>query len=195
MSALRHRLRSERGFTLVEALTTAALLPIVLVALVLMLTTTIHFGDEAASQNTLQTQARAAIERLTGDLRSAYTGSTTSPPIEAMSPTSITFDSPDRSTPFHLRRISYQLVNGTLQRAYATSTNVGAPPWAFPTQGGWSDELTNVTSTTVFGFYDADGAVTNDPAQVRSVSVDLTVTTINHRPFTYSGTVVLRNMQ
>jgi prepilin-type N-terminal cleavage/methylation domain-containing protein len=187
--------RNQHGFTLIEALVTLAILPIVLTAIVLMLTTFTHFTDETQSENTLQTQARAAIDRLTQDLRAAYTGSTTSPPIESLSGTTITFDSPDRSTPFHLRRISYQLVSGTLQRAYATSTNTAGPPWTFPAQGGWSEELTNVSNPTIFGYYDSSGAVTTDPSQVREVTVNVTVSTINKRPFSYSGTVLLRNQQ
>ncbi len=188
------RLSDERGFTLVELLVATAILPIVLMALVLMLTTTIHFSDEAASENTLQTQTRAAIDRLTQDIRAAYYGGGTAP-IEAMTATTVTFDSPDRSTPFHLRRISYRLQAGVLQRAYATSSNTDGPPWTFPPLGPWSTEVTNVTSTTPFTYLDSNGVATTNPAAVTRFGVSIAVATINKKQLTYAATVELRNAQ
>ena len=106
----------------------------------------------------LQGEVRAAVDGLAKDLRQAYTGNG-NPGLEKMLPAQLQFLSPDRQTPFHLRRVNYKLSNRTLQRASALSTNTGAPPWTFPALSAYRDEVGSVANTTVFKYYDAAGVV------------------------------------
>ena len=171
----RTALRAERAFTLVELLATMAVMSIVLVVFAQMLITTSHTSARVEEQASLQSSVRAAVDRLTTDFRQA-TNTNGTTPVESLSGTTVTFDSPDRMTPFHLRRISYQLVGGTLQRSVTTSIDADGWPWVWPaTPGGWEAEVDSVTTATPFVFLDATGAPTTDPAAVRSVRVSLTV--------------------
>jgi prepilin-type N-terminal cleavage/methylation domain-containing protein len=184
--------RREDGMTLVELLVALPLLSILLMAFTLTLTTTTHWGDQVQEDSVIQTEARAVIDGLAKDLRQAYTGNTPAP-IESMSGTTITFDSPDRSTPFRLRRISYRLTAGQIDRQSATSTNTAAP-WTFPAMSAWTKQMGSVVSSTAFSYFDASGATTVDPTTVQTVRISLTVTTGSSqgRRFTYSSTVSLR---
>ena len=66
-----------------------------------IVTAMIQHSTEISGESVSQTQARASIDELARDLRQAYVGDTTNG-IESITSTSITFDSPDRATPFHL---------------------------------------------------------------------------------------------
>ena len=87
-----------------------------------MLITTSKSSARTEEQATLQDLARTAISGLTRDLREATNTLGTSP-VESLSGTTLTFDAPDEATPFHLRRISYRLVGGELDRSVTTSLN------------------------------------------------------------------------
>jgi prepilin-type N-terminal cleavage/methylation domain-containing protein len=168
-------LRSERGFTIVELLATMAVMSVVLTVFAQVLITTSHTSTRVEEQSALQNEVRAAVDRLTTDFRQATNTNGTSP-VESLSGTTVTFDSPDRMTPFHLRRISYQLVGGTLQRSETTSTDTDGWPWVWPVSPGpWIQEVGSVTNATPFVFLDANGAATTDPNAVRSLRVTLTV--------------------
>jgi prepilin-type N-terminal cleavage/methylation domain-containing protein len=185
--------RREDGMTLTELLVALPLLAVLLMALTLTLTTTTHWGDQVQEDAVMQTEARSVIDGIAKDLRQAYTGNTPAP-IESLSPTTITFDSPDRSTPFHLRRISYRLVNGQLDRQSATSTNTVAP-WSFPgTPSPWTKQLGSVLNSAAFTYFDAAGSATTDPTAVHTVKLSFTLSTGSSqgRRFTYESTVNLR---
>ncbi|HEY8706150.1 MAG TPA: prepilin-type N-terminal cleavage/methylation domain-containing protein [Gaiellaceae bacterium] len=175
---MRLRLRSlweERGFTAVELMAAMAVMGIVMAAFGQMLITSSKTSNRVEEQATLQNDVRAAVDRLTIDFRQATNADGTSP-VESLSGTTLTFDSPDRMTPFHLRRLSYRLSNGRLERSASTSTDNDGWPWVWP--GGtaaWTAEVASVTNATVFTFYDANGAVTTTPTAVRSARVSLTV--------------------
>lgn len=120
--------------------------------------------------------ARLAVDVFVADLRQASTQDPAVPPVAAISATTITFYSPDKLTPKHLRRISYQLTTGTLQRSSVTSTNTGGPTWIFP--GGtpaWITVAGGVTNTDVFAGFDGLGVATTTAASVRSVNVKLDI--------------------
>jgi prepilin-type N-terminal cleavage/methylation domain-containing protein len=168
-------IRDERGFTMVELLVTMAILGIVLTAFGQMLTSSSNTSQKVQAQAVLQNAARVAIDRLTTDVRSAMDGDGTSP-VEIATPTSFQFLSPDRGTPFHMRRISYQLVNGSLLRSTTSSTDTDGWPWAWPATAAQSyEELDSITSGSPFTYYDLDGDPTTDPSSVRSVRVSVTV--------------------
>jgi type II secretory pathway pseudopilin PulG len=156
-------------------LVTMAVMGIVLAVFAQMLVTSSNTSSRVEEQATLQNDVRAAVDRLTTDFRQATNAFGTSP-VESLSGTTLTFDSPDRMTPFHLRRISYRLVNGELDRSSTTSTDSDGWPWVWPTGTPlWTAEIGSVTSAGAFTFYDADGAITTDPTAVRSARISVTV--------------------
>lgn len=192
----RIRVSGEAGFTLIEMLVATALVVIVSTAIVTFLTSAIHSTDRIRNDAVIQTEVRSVVDQVTSDLRSAYTGTTVAP-IESMSPTSITFYTPDRASPLHLRRITYQLVNGEFGRSLATSTNTDQAPWLIPVQGPWLRQLNAVASTTVFTYFDKDGALTTDPTTVRTINITLAVSDPGSpgRQLSYGGAATLRNTQ
>jgi prepilin-type N-terminal cleavage/methylation domain-containing protein len=168
-------IRNEGGFTLPELLVGMALLAIVATGFSQMLISTSKTSNRVEEQAMLQNDARSALDRLTSDLREATNAHGTSPVVAATA-TTLTFDSPDRATPFHLRQISYRLTGGTFQRSALLSTNAGSWPWTFPAAPApWTTELDSITSASAFTYYDANGAVTTDPTAIRSVSVGFNV--------------------
>jgi prepilin-type N-terminal cleavage/methylation domain-containing protein len=169
------RLRSPHGFTIVETLVTMAILGIVMGAFGQTLLTSSKTSSRVEEQATLQNEVRVAVDDLTMDFRQATNTNATSP-VESISSSSLTFLSPDRLTPFHMRRISYRLLNGELQRSIATSTDTDGWPWVFPVAPAtFYPQVGSVTGTSIFTFYDASGVVTTNPATVRSARVSVTV--------------------
>jgi hypothetical protein len=174
-----------------------------------------HVTDKTQEETTLQTEARATFSTLASDIRQAFVGDGTDPIIAATA-TSITFESPDRyptttsgttQSSFHLRKITYTLTNGVLQRQFMTSTNVfpTAPPWAWPgANGALVNVLGSVTNTDVFSYYTAAGAQTSPPTAlgfpisdttgIRAVGIKFSLTTGGTQPktFTESQTIALR---
>jgi prepilin-type N-terminal cleavage/methylation domain-containing protein len=168
-------LRSERGFTIVELLATMAVMAVVLTVFAQVLITTSNTSSRVEAQAALQNEVRATVDRLTTDFRQATNTNGTSP-VESLSGTTVTFYSPDRMTPFHLRKISYQLVGGSLQRSVTTSTDSDGWPWVWPaTPGPWIPQVDSVTNVAPFTFLDATGADTTDPDFVRSLRVNLVI--------------------
>ena len=168
-------LHDERGFTIIELLAAMVVMGIVLGVFGQMLVMTSKTSSRVEEQATLQNDVRAAVDRLTTDFRQATNANGTSA-VESVSTTTVTFDSPDRMTPFHLRRVSYRMASGRLERSITTSTDTDGWPWVWPVATPtWTAEIGSVTNPTPFTFYDADGAVTTDPAAVRSVRISVTV--------------------
>jgi prepilin-type N-terminal cleavage/methylation domain-containing protein len=190
-------MRDERGFTLPELLVSMALLAIVLAAFGQMLITSSKTSNRVEEQAALQGEVRASIDRLTTDFRQATTTGAASP-IESVSSTAFTFDSPDRGTAFHLRRIAYRLVNGQLERSTTVSTNAGTYPWSWPvTPGSWIPELTSITNASPFTFYDSSGTPTTTISAIHSMRVTLTVAPRQTQggTNTYSALVTIRTLQ
>ena len=109
--------RDRRGFTLVEMLVGMVVLGIVLASMASLLSAIYNTGTQTVEAGTLQDEARSGVDMLVSDLRQAYTGDSATPFVASMSSTAITFYSPDRQQPFHLRKIAYQQSGTTLQRA------------------------------------------------------------------------------
>ncbi len=133
MTRLR-RIRTDDGFTLIELLTAMTVFAIVLGIFSMVLSSSIRHSGEIEESGALQAEARSAITSLSQDLRQMYDGddNTLTTPLESISSTQITFVSPDRAQPFHLRRISYRLLAGKLERATLTSTDTDGSPWVIP---------------------------------------------------------------
>jgi prepilin-type N-terminal cleavage/methylation domain-containing protein len=192
---MRTRLRSEAGFSLVEMLAVMFVLGLLMTAFSVQLTSVEHHASEIQEEALVGADARAVVDRIARDIRQAYSG-TTSSPIESMSSTQIQFLSPDGDAAFHLRRLVYRLSGGNIQRAEALSTNTGSAPWTFQPLGAYVNQLSasDVTSSSIFTYYDSTGATTSDPNSVASVGISVTVATKvdPSRQFTYSTSATLR---
>jgi prepilin-type N-terminal cleavage/methylation domain-containing protein len=189
--------RSQQGFTTTELLIAMVVLAIILTGFTQVLMSTSKTSNRVTEQALLQNEVRVAIDRLTTDMRSATNANGTSP-VEALSGTSLTFLSPDTSTPFRLRRISYRFVGGSLDRSTTYSTDTDGWPWVWPAQPGtWVQQLGSITNAAVFTFYDGDGAQTTDPTAVRSLRVTVTVAPKQAQGGTarYSTLVSIRALQ
>ena len=189
--------RDEGGFTLPELLVGMVILTIVAAGFTQMLISTSKTSNRVEEQAMLQNDVRASLDRLTSDLREATNAHGTSP-VEAATPTTLTFDSPDRATPYHLRRISYRLTGGTFQRSTLVSTSTGSWPWTFPAAPApWTTELDSITNTDAFTYYDANGAVTTVPSAIRSVRVSFTVAPHQAQggSSSYNALITIRTLQ
>src|SRR5262249_4658299 len=122
-----------------------------------------------------------------------------SSPVEIATPTAFQFLSPDRGTPFHMRRVSYQLVNGTLQRSTTVSTDTDGVPWVWPaTAAPYIPALPSPPSPAHFPYFDGDGDPTTDPTVVRSIRVSVTLTPMRVAKggtLTYTSLVTIRALQ
>jgi prepilin-type N-terminal cleavage/methylation domain-containing protein len=196
-SALLHRLRDERGFTLTEMLASMAVLGILFAVFATVMTTTITQGTQEQDATALQTEARAAIERFAQELRQAYSGDTAWP-IQSLTCATqcIQFLSPDRLQPFHLRQIQWRLSSGQLQRRAVTSTDTDGAPWSLPAiaAAAWTTEVRSIKNTTIFQFLDASDVATGTPANVRKVTITLDVATAgkSSRVYTYRTSITPR---
>jgi prepilin-type N-terminal cleavage/methylation domain-containing protein len=191
------RRADEDGFTVPELLVGMVILAIVLMGFGQVLMNTSKTSNRVEEQAMQQNDVRSALDRLTSDLREATNTHQTSP-VGAATATTLTFDSPDRSTPFHLRRISYRLNAGRLERSIITSTSTGGWPWTFPvTPGAWIPQVTSIQNGAVFTYYDQNGVVTTDPNAVHSVRVTLAVkpAQTQAQATTYTDLVTIRTLQ
>ncbi len=192
---LRH---CQRGFTLVEMLTVLVVLTFIGMAFAAMFSSVVNHSATIADQITLQTEARAALDRFASDFRQAYTGDpapvTPTYPIESVtSGTAIQFLTPDRASPFHLRRVSYRISGGVFQRADAISTDTDGYPWSIPSLSSYRNLVGSITTAAPFTFYDKNGATTTTASAVRQVRIQFTVQTKTGRATTFSENVTLRS--
>jgi prepilin-type N-terminal cleavage/methylation domain-containing protein len=190
-------LGNEAGFTLVEMLTAMTVFSILIAVYAMTFGSALRHSDEIEDQTSLQVEARAAIAFLTQDLRQAYDGDAniTTSPIQSISSTQITFLSPDRAQPFHMRRLSYRLTGGQLERARATSSDTDGHPWVIPALGPYQKLVGSVVNATAFTYKDANGATTSVAANVKTVDITLTVATNTspNRKYTYQTDVTERS--
>jgi prepilin-type N-terminal cleavage/methylation domain-containing protein len=191
------RLRSEGGMTLVEVLVAIVVMGIVMPGVVIGITSAIRSSTDTQNRSVLQTEARAALDQMVQDMRQSYANGS-SAAFTLMNANQVTFTSPDRVTPFHLRLVSYRIQNGELDRSVATSTNTNGPPWTgIGSLGPWVKILGPVSSSSGFAYYDQNNAVTSSATALRTVLVtlNLTMPTANGRSFSFSAPVSLRNLQ
>jgi prepilin-type N-terminal cleavage/methylation domain-containing protein len=197
MPALRP-INGEGGFTIVEMLSAMAVFSIVLGIFSVVLSSAIRHSGEVEQQKDLQVEARAAINTVAADLRQVYDGDddVATSPILSMSGTQVTFYSPDRQLPFHLRRITYRLSSGEFQRAFLTSSDTDGSPWVGVSTNPTSFRtvVRDVVNSTVFAYKKADGTTATNPVNVKTIDVTLTVATKTtpSRQYTYKSSVTVR---
>ena len=150
---------------------------------------------------TLQTETRAALDRFATDFRQAYNGdpaflNPTSPIETVTAGTQVTFTTPDRQNPLRLRRVSYRIQSGQLQRADVFSTDTDGWPWVWPgggAVGAYRNLVGNITTAAPFSFYDKDGNTTTTASAVRAVQLDFTVRTNRGRSTRFVERVTVRS--
>ena len=167
--------RGDRGFTLIEVTVATSILGIVLLLVYGTLNTGVRQAADVEARLQTEASVRLAADTFERDLRQAHTGDASLERIASMGAAQITFYSPDRATPYHLRKISYRMTGTTLQRSVTTSTDTDGFPWVFPTIGAYVTVLEFVRNTTVFTFRDVANVITTDPATVATVQLDITV--------------------
>jgi prepilin-type N-terminal cleavage/methylation domain-containing protein len=187
--------RRDGGFTVIEMMVATGILSIILLLVYGAMNSGVQHAADADARIQIQSEVRVTADAFVRDVRQAYTGNASLGRVESIGPTQITFYSPDRATPFHVRKISYRMSGTTLQRSVTTSTNTNGFPWTFGTIAPYAPVLHDVRSTTIFTFRDADGLVTTAAANVALVQLDLTVDRNLARPpgaLSFSTTVELR---
>ena len=190
---LRRAASATHGFTLIELLVAMTVLLIVIVPLASTLTAVSWRTTITMNQDASLAVARAAVETIAADVRDAYTSSAAMPAIVSMSGTQLTLYSPDRQQPFHLVENSFQLSGKNLQRAFATSTNTGGPPWTIAALGAWTTLVGSVSNSTIFTYQDANGNATATPTKVSRVLVSVTITPTDGGPATsYQDSATIR---
>jgi type II secretory pathway component PulJ len=149
--------RDESGFTLIELLTLLSIMTVVVTAFTLVLQTTLTRGATITEHVTLESEGRAVLDTMAAELRQAVCNGTTQPIITA-SHTQLTFYTPDRQTPYHMREVSYALSGGSLTEAQATSTNDSTTGptsgWQGLTLGPAVTRLGSVKNSVVFEYAD-----------------------------------------
>ncbi len=197
-------LRDESGVTLFELVAMMAVLLPIGIALMTTMTTTVKSSSRLQELADLQTEVRAAVEAVAVDLRQAACNGTTAP-VTTATGTQITFYSPDRASPYHLRQVAYRLTNDStwtgryqLERAFVTSSNTNGPPWTIGSLPSppWPTVVGSVTNSTAFTYKDADGNTTTTASAVASVAVSLTVAPhpgLSGAPATYKTSIDVRS--
>ncbi len=187
-------MRREAGFTVIELVVAMGVLGILGAAFAFVLGSTVTHSSATQDAAIVQHEARAAVDRFAADLRQAYTGDTAVYPIEVVNSTTVRFLSPDRAVPsHHLRRISYRLNAGKLERQEGISTDTDGPPWNILASGPWSKLVGGITTAAPFTFFDANGAATTNPLNVRTVRLQMTVRGTGGRTSIYGTTVTVRS--
>jgi prepilin-type N-terminal cleavage/methylation domain-containing protein len=152
------RARDEGGFTLVEMLVTLTVLSVLVTAFSLVFQTTITRSATLTERAALESEGRATVDTLAADLRQATCNGQTAP-VVAANGTSVTFYTPDRQTPYHLREVSYTLAGGVLSEKQVTSTDNDGAPWVLPAIGSAASvtRVHNITNSPIFDFEDNNG--------------------------------------
>jgi len=178
------RSRLDGGYTLIELVIVVSLLMVVLVPILMTLLRANTGSNDLRKNTEARATTRTAVDTLVRDFRQAQTRVQGMSHVTEVSPTSITFYSPDKTLVsatdigfFKLRKITYQIVGTTLTRQVTTTTNQ-APPWTFPSTAGPTLVVatnlrpysTTATSRSYFRAFTGAGVdVTSAPSMVGQV--------------------------
>jgi prepilin-type N-terminal cleavage/methylation domain-containing protein len=182
MGSSSHVTDSERGMTVVELAVAVALLGIVLSAAMGFFSSALLRGSEVSEASVLQAETRQTLDQLVRELRQSTSGREGVASIESMSASSITFLTPDASSPVRMRRVSYRVNQNALERTVILSTDSDGYPWTFSTLPAYDPVLGSVRNTNVFVYKNDVGTVTSTPGDVHTVEITLDID-----PFPSSG--------
>lgn len=150
------------GFTLPELLIGIVLMGIFGLTLLAFYSTSLNSATTNENQSKSQADGRAALSRLSGELRQAISPDAgTTPPIQSLSTTSVVFyfdgtRDPNDITPFP-QRVRYQVVGGQLLRDAANPVGA-APPYTWTAYGPQEVVATDVQTTNpLFAASDING--------------------------------------
>jgi Tfp pilus assembly protein PilW len=155
--AVRRRLASESGFTLVELLVSMSLGMIVLFAVLNLLDASGHAGARVTDKSETVQRTRIGLDRATRVLRAQACADSSTPPIISGSSTAVSFYSDTNSTTtFAPRKVTLSYANGSLTQQTWNPTNT-ASPWAYNTTPTTTrvliDNITPISGTPVFAYY------------------------------------------
>ena len=158
-SSFRTRLiavKNEGGFTLIEMLVVMVMLGITIPMCATTIEAATHQTARVQNQNITMTEVRAGLNLFVSDFQTASYGDTTTTPIVSYSANSITFFSPDRMSPYHMRRVTYSVQGTSLTRRVTTSTNTSTtgPPWSGISSdtGPIATLFSGLSSTSIFQY-------------------------------------------
>jgi prepilin-type N-terminal cleavage/methylation domain-containing protein len=187
--------RRESGVTLIEVTVAMSLMAMVLAMVYGSMWSSTTTATNMQKRTDLLAATRLSLDTFQRDLRQAYTGDSNTPVVESLSATQISFFSPDRATPLHVRRIIYRLNGTQLERSVTPSTNTNGPPWTFGTAGAYQTVLTDVVNASILTYWDANGAATTVPGAVRRVdlTIDVGASLSNPGPQRHTLSINLRS--
>jgi len=201
VSVLSRIYADQRGFTLIELLSAMSVFGIVLATFAMVMSSAIRHSGEVEQQSNQQLEARTAITSMAQDLRQVYDGDNNllTSPIQSIFANQITFLSPDRQAPFHLRRITYRLQGTTLEKGTLISTDTDGYPWSGISAAPSSfrpvvQNVVNSGTQPVFRYLDANGAVTASPTAISTIELQVVVATKTSptQKYPYKSSVTVR---
>jgi len=167
---------STSGFTVVEMAVSVAVLGVVLSMAMGFFGQALTRGSEVSESTQLQNESRQVLDQLVRELRQANSGSSSVAAILTMTGTTLTFLSPDSSTPYRMRKISYQVSGNSLQRASVLSTDTDGYPWlGIDTLPAYTPVLGSVRNASPFSYLDDAGSPTTTASAVHTVLVSIDI--------------------
>lgn len=192
---------THRAFTLIETIVVVAVTALVMVTLGMLIQYFYRTNEYTLEQSIASGQARQGVESAMTYLREASYGSDGSYPIASAGTSTLVFYANVNASPA-IERVTYELINGALYEGIAEPA--GNPPSYAGASSATTTIATSVvngTSTPIFSYYDANGAmlpVPVDVAQIASVKTTLIIDVNVNRaplPFTLSAGATLRNLK
>jgi type II secretory pathway pseudopilin PulG len=189
------------GFTLIETLFSAAIFVIIVGVMSLFFKNTWVYNAFLGSSLTGINSGRAALKTIVAEIRTASSGSDGAYAISAATATSFTFYS-DIYNDGRKEKIRYFLENNQLKKGVIIPTG---SPLAYTGTETITTLISNVTSTSIFNYYDKnyDGttAALSLPVDVSNIRLVKITVTIDDNPnrapgtITVSSQVTLRNIK
>ncbi len=178
-----------------EMMVAVSILGVVLTIVYGSLNSGIRTASDSETRAQIQASVRLAADAFVRDVRQAYTGDASLNRISSLAANQLTFYSPDRITPYHIRKISYRMNGTSLERSVTVSSDTDGFPWTFGTVGAYVPVVTDVRNPTLFTYSDQNGNATTNPTAVITIDLTLTVdkdTARTPAAVTYSTTAQMR---